>query len=187
MAITDSCLIDFYFFTPKKRNMKNSFGSALRCRKKSIAIHYGIVYNLILFLCITIFTGILFTSCQKEVSGDVKSIDPLSTGSSNQISTDNNGNSQYAEVVNMYSGLSDQTIQELQQARAATARYRDIRNAIGDGYSNINVDVPNMGHHFMKTSLIDATFDIRHPEILVYNGAGYRKPCIGSCGICGTT
>ncbi|KAA9035485.1 hypothetical protein FW778_21230 [Ginsengibacter hankyongi] len=158
--------------------MKNSFSSALRCKKKSIAIHYGIAHSLILFLCITIFTGILFTSCQKEVSSDVKSIDPLFIGNSNQISTDNNGNSQYAEVVNMYSGLSSQTIWELQQARAATARYRDIRNAIRDGYSNINVDVSNMGHHFMKTSLIDATFDIRHPEILVYNGLDTGNPIL---------
>jgi hypothetical protein len=26
-----------------------------------------------------------------------------------------------------------------------------------------------MGHHYMNTSLVDGTFDIRHPEILVYN------------------
>jgi len=67
-------------------------------------------------------------------------------------------------------------VPELQQARAATARYRDINNAIRDGYSNINVDVPNMGHHFMKASLIDGTFDIRHPEILVYNGLETGHP-----------
>jgi hypothetical protein len=65
---------------------------------------------------------------------------------------------------------------ELQQARAATARYRDISNAIKDGYSNINVDVPNMGHHFMNMKLIDGTFDIRKPEILVYNGLDEGKP-----------
>ena len=76
-------------------------------------------------------------------------------------------------VVNNY-GLPSQTVWELQQARAATARYRDIKNAIKDGYSNINVDVPNMGHHFMNTKLVDGTFDIRKPEILVYNGLDYR-------------
>ena len=158
--------------------MKNSFISALRCRKKSIAIHYGIVSNVILFLCLTILTGFLFTSCQKLAPGEVSHIDPLSIGHSNQISVDKNANSQDAEVVNMYSGLSSQTIWELQQARAATARYRDIRNAIRDGYSNINVDVPNMGHHFMKASLIDETFDIRKPEILVYNGLDTGNPVL---------
>ena len=79
-------------------------------------------------------------------------------------------------VIDNYTGLSSQTVWELQQARAATARYRDIKNAIKDGYSNINVDVPNMGHHFMKTSLVDATFDIRNPEILVYNGLDTENP-----------
>ena len=33
-----------------------------------------------------------------------------------------------------------------------------------------------MGHHFMKTSLVDATFDIRNPEILVYNGLETGNP-----------
>jgi hypothetical protein len=77
--------------------------------------------------------------------------------------------------VNDY-GLPSQTVWELQQARAATARYRDIKNAIKDGYSNINVDVPNMGHHFMNTKLVDGTFDIRKPEILVYNGLDSGNP-----------
>jgi hypothetical protein len=72
-------------------------------------------------------------------------------------------------VINYYSGLSWQTTMELQQARAATAKYRNIDNAIRDGYVDIAVDVEHMGHHYMNTSLVDGTFDIRHPEILVYN------------------
>ena len=59
---------------------------------------------------------------------------------------------------------------ELQQARAATARYRHIKNAFKDGYVDINVVVPNMGYHFMKSELTaDGVFDVRKPEILVYN------------------
>src|SRR5262249_5649096 len=73
-------------------------------------------------------------------------------------------------------GLSWRTIWELKQARFATARYRDINNAMRDGYSNINVDVPNMGHHFMNMNLVDGTFDIRRPEILVYNGLETGHP-----------
>jgi hypothetical protein len=72
-------------------------------------------------------------------------------------------------VVADYTGLPPQTVWELQQARAGTARYRNIDNAIRDGYVDIAVDVEHMGHHFMKTSIVDATFDIRQPEILVYN------------------
>jgi hypothetical protein len=66
-------------------------------------------------------------------------------------------------------GLESQTLWELQQARAATARYRNINNAIKDGYSDLEIDIENMGHHFMKAALVDATFEIRKPEILVYN------------------
>ncbi len=61
------------------------------------------------------------------------------------------------------------TLWELQQARAATARYRDTLNAIKDGYTNINVIVENMGTHFMKMENVDDVFDYRKPEILVYN------------------
>lgn len=62
-----------------------------------------------------------------------------------------------------------QTLWELLQARAATAKYRNIQNALDDGYADISVVVPNMGHHYMKESLVDNKFDPRKPEILVYN------------------
>jgi hypothetical protein len=144
--------------------MKNSLISAWRSEKKA----FGFTHAVILFLCSAMLTAILSSSCQKQVN-EPQSTDPL-------ITSNAAGSNKDAEVLNMYSGLSNQTMWELQQARAATARYRDIKNAIKDGYSNINVDVPNMGHHFMKTSLVDATFDIRHPEILVYNGLETENP-----------
>ena len=110
--------------------------------------------------------AIAFSGCQKEATKT-----SLDGGQNvNKASVTPEGN-----VVNDY-GLSPQTTWELQQARAATARYRDIRNAIKDGYSNINVDVPNMGHHFMNANLLDGTFDIRKPAILVYNGLDTDSP-----------
>jgi hypothetical protein len=154
----------FHFSLIKNKNMKNSLISAWRLEKKG----FGFTQAITLFLCSALLTGVLFSSCQKQ-GYEPQSTDPLIT--SNAV-----GNNSDAEVLNMYSGLSTRTMWELQQARAATARYRDIKNAIKDGYSNINVDVPNMGHHFMNTSLIDATFDIRHPEILVYNGLETENP-----------
>lgn len=72
-------------------------------------------------------------------------------------------------VVPQYQGLPAQTVWELQQAKASTARYRQLQNALRDGYEDINVITPGMGHHFMKPSLADATFDFTKPEILVYN------------------
>jgi hypothetical protein len=68
-----------------------------------------------------------------------------------------------------YSNLSWRTYWELLQARAATAKYRNIQNATKDGYADISVVVPNMGYHYMKSSLVNATFEITKPEILVYN------------------
>jgi hypothetical protein len=67
------------------------------------------------------------------------------------------------------SSLSLKAVFELRQAKAATAKYQSIENAKADGYQDISVDVENMGHHYMKISLVDAEFDLKHPEILVYN------------------
>jgi hypothetical protein len=60
-------------------------------------------------------------------------------------------------------------VAELQRARRATARYHDIRNAVADGYVDINVVIPNMGRHFLKDSLLDAKFEAERPELLVYS------------------
>ncbi len=67
------------------------------------------------------------------------------------------------------SSLSSETVSQLKQVKAATAKYQDIENALADGYQDIAVNVENMGHHFMKLSLVDAVFDHKRPEILVYN------------------
>jgi hypothetical protein len=74
-----------------------------------------------------------------------------------------------AEVSFSGDGLASTTIWQLQQARAHTARYRKLENALKDGYVNINVVMPNMGHHYMKPELLDAEFSYKTPEILVYN------------------
>jgi len=116
-------------------------------------------------ICLLFVVAIALNACQKQDAGKT----------ADEIQMPVARNSQ-AEVLNSYDGLSTQTLWELQQARAATARYRDINNAIKDGYSNINVDVPNMGHHFMNVKLVDGTFDIRKPEILVYNGLDEGNP-----------
>ena len=154
------------FNTSNGRNAKNiaALPSLSWFTKNTKALYY-----------LTVWLGtLLFTGCEKQAENETKSEAPLLT--SNASVTNNSSTKGDAEFLNMYRGLSKQTSWELQQARAATARYRDIKNAIKDGYSNINVDVPNMGHHFMKTSLVDATFDIRHPEILVYNGLDTGNP-----------
>ncbi|HVF95920.1 MAG TPA: hypothetical protein VM871_01285 [Flavisolibacter sp.] len=73
------------------------------------------------------------------------------------------------DVPDRYTGLSQKTVQELKEVRTATSRYKDIQNAVADGYDDISVVVEHMGFHYMKASLADTIFDYRKPEILVYN------------------
>jgi hypothetical protein len=141
--------------------MKNLFNSGLRCNRKSLAarqVLLGVTHFVTLLFCSMILISFLITGCKKQYVDE----------SANDLQS-NNAKSSEREVFNFYNDLSSQTLWELQQARAATAIYRDIKNAIKDGYADIAVDVEGMGHHFMKSSIVDETFDIRKPEILVYN------------------
>jgi hypothetical protein len=60
--------------------------------------------------------------------------------------------------------------QDLARARAATARYHDVDQAIADGYQNLDVVgcVPGEGCHFANFALVDCEFEPDRPEILLY-------------------
>lgn len=131
--------------------MKNLSNSAQRCNGKSISL-IGSGF------CTIVFAVILLTGCKKENS---QPADSENLGSKAVVSAEN--------VVQTYTGLSQQTMWELQQARAASAKYLKLENALKDGYIDINVIKPNMGYHYMKPSIVDGTFDVKNPEILVYN------------------
>lgn len=138
--------------------MKNLINPTLYSNNKNFIVqllndikNYAAV---IFFLLISI--GV-FTGCEKQ---DMKPVDELH--GSQAKNTEGN-------AVNNYTGLSWQTTWELKQARASTAKYQNFDNAIKDGYENIAVDVEGMGHHFMNMKLVDGTFDVKSPEILVYN------------------
>jgi hypothetical protein len=64
--------------------------------------------------------------------------------------------------------------QELDRARRASAAYRTLDAARAAGYADIDVVMPQMGRHFLKADLLDATFDPEHPELLVYTPDGSR-------------
>jgi hypothetical protein len=59
------------------------------------------------------------------------------------------------------------TVEQLDRARAATAKYSDVRVAVKDGYAAVGPYSPGMGFHYVdeKQSL---RFDIEHPPILLY-------------------
>jgi hypothetical protein len=69
---------------------------------------------------------------------------------------------------------------QLGKVRHATARYHEIDRAIAAGYSLrlpelsggtciVQPGVGGMGVHMVNTSLLDATLDPLHPEVLVYD------------------
>ncbi|MEP6704482.1 MAG: hypothetical protein ABJB34_06735 [Acidobacteriota bacterium] len=59
-------------------------------------------------------------------------------------------------------------LQELARVRRATARYHDISQAIADDYVDIGLFVSGQGFHYLKPTVLDGTFDLEKPEILVY-------------------
>jgi len=74
-----------------------------------------------------------------------------------------------ANLTAQFKGLNQETVQQLIEARLATAKYKDIHQAFMDGYEDINVVLPNMGYHFMKSRIVDSVFNPKRPELLVYN------------------
>jgi hypothetical protein len=70
-------------------------------------------------------------------------------------------------------GITPATLSELARARRATAKYHDVANAEADGYINVNLYTPGEGYHFVNESLIDTTFDVEKPEVLLYANGPY--------------
>lgn len=135
------------------RNMQNNTS---RCNGPSLALPQGVTKMFLFPFAIML----LLVSCTKEAK-------PLQADSAHAMKTMSSHSER--NTVTLYSGLSFQTAWELQQARAATAKYKNIENAFKDNYVDIEVKAPNMGYHFMRTDIVDANFDYRNPEILVYN------------------
>ena len=115
----------------------------------------------VLYIAI-LFTAFLFTACKKYEAAKPP------TNSEAQLAS-NNGVKPDLELLNYYKGLDPQTLWELQQVRAATAKYQNINNAFGDSYVDIGLVMPNMGYHFLKAQLVSPVFDMKKPPILVYN------------------
>lgn len=102
--------------------------------------------------------NVLIIGCSKENSIGIS--DAQSKASTSLVAESN--------AFGRNSGLALETIWELQQAKIASARYNNIENAIADNYVDINVIVPEMGHHYLKMAHLDGAFEYNKPEILVY-------------------
>lgn len=144
--------------------MKHSLNAAV-CRKhstvtgaqKAPAVKMMGAACTILFLLVSMLA---LQSCTKEAEQTAPAADAPAV---NLLASEG------ADVLEGYTGLSMETMWELRQARAATAKYQILENAFRDGYIDINLPLPNMGYHFMKVPEVDTIIDIRKPEILIYN------------------
>ena len=76
----------------------------------------------------------------------------------------------FAAMVSVQSVHADNAVllQQLARVRQATALYHDVSQAEAAGYVDIGLFVSGQGWHYLNSSLIDETFDLENPEILVY-------------------
>lgn len=158
--------------------MKKLFNTYLISKKELPAQpspHYS-GSMLSLFLPMALFVFMLLSACSKQQTDTPAQVVVAAPADTPVMNSDDDFMSAYKNLDNtagtesrIIPACSFITFLELLKARAATAKYRQFSRAIEDGYADINVVVPNMGYHYMKSSLADATFDIRKPEILVYN------------------
>src|SRR4051794_21995595 len=64
--------------------------------------------------------------------------------------------------------LSEPTEKQLEAAKAATEKYKDINVALAEGFVQGSPDVPGEGFHYLNPNRLDCKFDPAHPEILLY-------------------
>lgn len=68
---------------------------------------------------------------------------------------------------------------ELEAVRAATARYRDHRNAQADGYRRFGREGALMGEHWYRPDLVRRPLDLGRPSTLQYAVVGGERVLVG--------
>ncbi len=71
------------------------------------------------------------------------------------------------------SGFGETVDRDIMTIRDATAKFKTIEAAEAAGYKRVTDCVQHqpagaMGYHFQNNALLDATLDLEHPEVLVY-------------------
>lgn len=64
--------------------------------------------------------------------------------------------------------LTQRTEDQLEAARAATRKYKDLNVALAEGFVQGSPDVPGEGFHYLNPKRLDCKFDPAHPEVLLY-------------------
>jgi len=98
-------------------------------------------------------------------------------GAERSVHTDHNGSmtglrhGEAAGAAVSFAAL-EETVEQLRRARAATAKYRDVRAAEADGYRAMGPYVAGQGFHYVKRQRgLAAAVDIERPPILLYEKA----------------
>ena len=68
---------------------------------------------------------------------------------------------------------------QLLQARNAAAQFPTVADALAAGYAKVTGYVPLIGAHYIKWGLMDGTFDINQPEMLLYDGTDPTSSIVG--------
>jgi hypothetical protein len=64
--------------------------------------------------------------------------------------------------------LAQPTETQLEAARAATLKYRDVNVAVAEGFFPATPDIPGEGFHYLLPSRISCSFDPASPAVLLY-------------------
>src|SRR6195256_1581806 len=64
--------------------------------------------------------------------------------------------------------LTQPTEDQLEAAREATRKYKDINVAVADGFVPGSPDVPGEGFHYLNPARLSCNFDPAHPAVLLY-------------------
>src|SRR4029077_15772950 len=58
--------------------------------------------------------------------------------------------------------LTQPTEDQLEAAKEATRKYKDVNVAVADGFVQVTPDVPGEGFHYLNPTRVDCTFDPAH-------------------------
>jgi hypothetical protein len=68
---------------------------------------------------------------------------------------------------------------QLVQARDVALQYPTVADAEAAGYRMVTPYLPLIGAHYIRWDLMDATFDLDHPEMLLYEGTAPTAHIVG--------
>jgi hypothetical protein len=73
----------------------------------------------------------------------------------------------------------DRLEDELAEARAVAREYPTVADAMAAGWFRVTGYVPGIAAHYMNFRLVDGTFDISQPEMLLYDGTAPDSQIVG--------